>query len=316
MRKFACKAFTLVELLVVIAIIGILIGLLLPAVQAAREAARRTQCSNNLKQIGLALHGYHDVYKKLPRGSGFPGSANVESKAPITVTILPYLEQQALFEAFDLSATAPLSDAQTFPGGSQVIGTTEVATYLCPSNTQRKNPSNNRALHHYAASSGPTADITSPSCSCSESFNSFATHPYNVSKSPMSYAGPFHRRENADPTKYNDILDGLSNTIMFGEVRGECSQHNVQGWATVNNGQGLTATIIPINYDSCSPDPAANPCKRPCNWSTELGFKSLHPGGCQFVFGDGNVRFINQTISHPLYQILGGKADGKAAQIP
>jgi prepilin-type N-terminal cleavage/methylation domain-containing protein/prepilin-type processing-associated H-X9-DG protein len=314
MRKAACKAFTLVELLVVIAIIGILIGLLLPAVQAAREAARRTQCSNNLKQIGLGLHSYHDVYKILPKGSHWRGLDMTKNKGPAPLHILPYIEQVAMFEAFDLSDTAPSTNNQTFPGGI-MIGTTEVSTFLCPSNPRKKN--GNIALHHYAASSGPTSDNTSGTCSCSLDFNSFATHSINnIKVASSTYAGPFYRRADSNATRFNEVLDGLSNTILFGEVRPECSIHHDQGWTRNNNGQGLTGTIVPINFDSCSVDPAADGCNRPCNWRTELGFKSLHPGGCQFVFGDGNVRFINQTISHPTYQLLGGKADGKAVQIP
>ena len=289
----------------------ILIGLLLPAVQAAREAARRTQCANNMKQIGLALHGYHDVYKKLPKGSHFGGTVG----GPVTVYILPYMEQQALHDNFNLIA-APQTDTQTLSGTTTLAGSVIIEAYLCPTDTHEQLNSGGFAMHNYAASTGPTADITSPSCSCSQSFNSYATHPYGLNgKGSSAYAGPFHRRWDVLASGFHDITDGLSNTILFGEVRPKCSIHNQQGWVRNNNGQGLTATIIPINFDSCDPN-AANACNRPCNWSTELGFKSLHPGGCQFLFGDGNVRFVQQTVSHTLYQLLGGKADKKPVQLP
>lgn len=302
------RGFTLVELLVVIAIIGILIGLLLPAVQAAREAARRTQCANNLKQIGLAVHGYHDSYKKLPPGSDW-GGAMTNWKGSVLIKILPYIEQDALYENFDFINNLP-TDNQTFPGTTTLLGTRLIASYQCPSDDHQKFNTSGRAYHNYAASSGPTADITNPACSCSVTFNSYATHPYSTR---FNYAGVFHRL--SDPCAFHDIIDGLSNTIFFGEVRPACSAHANNGWSTSNNGQGLTSTLIPINYDSCNAN-APNPCNRPCNWSTELGFKSRHPGGVQLVFGDGNVRFIRQTISHTVYQLLGGKKDGKSVEVP
>ena len=302
------RGFTLVELLVVIAIIGILIGLLLPAVQAAREAARRTQCSNNLKQISLGVQSYHDSYKKLPPGSDWLNATNTNWKGSVLIKIMPFIEQEALYENFDF--TNPPTDSQTFPGTTTLLGTRLIAAYQCPSDDHQKFNTAGRALHNYAASSGPTADITNSACSCSVSFNSYATHPYS---SRNNYAGVFHRL--SDPCAFHDIVDGLSNTIFFGEVRPGCSAHNNNGWSTSNNGQGLTSTLIPINYDSCNAN-APNPCNRPCNWSTELGFKSLHQGGAQFAFGDGNVRFMRQTVSHTVYQLLGGKKDGKAVEVP
>ncbi|HOM18813.1 MAG TPA: DUF1559 domain-containing protein, partial [Thermoguttaceae bacterium] len=115
----------------------------------------------------------------------------------------------------------------------------------------------------------------------------------------------------------SDIVDGLSNTIFFGEVRPQCSVHNSQGWGSSNNGQGLTATVVPINYNSCSRDAVGSDnCDKYCNWNTELGFKSRHPGGAQFLFGDGSVHFLPETIDHWTYQYLGAKADGNPAQIP
>jgi prepilin-type processing-associated H-X9-DG protein len=130
-----------------------------------------------------------------------------------------------------------------------------------------------------------------------------------------TFAGPFFR--GGVSTSMRDCLDGLSNTIYFGEVRPMCSAHNGNGWGSSNNGQGLTSTIVPINYDSCDRSAAgADNCGRYCNWNTELAFKSLHPGGAMFLFGDGNVRLLDENIDHWMYQYLGGKSDGNAAQVP
>ena len=103
--------------------------------------------------------------------------------------------------------------------------------------------------------------------------------------------------------------------MRFGEVRRECSIHIRQGWMRSNNGNGLVATQVPINYDSCD-DNAPSGCNKPCNWSTELAFKSQHSGGAQFVLGDGAVRFFGDTIDHATYQMLGAKSDGRTFSMP
>ena len=98
----------------------------------------------------------------------------------------------------------------------------------------------------------------------------------------------------------------------MGEIRPLCSWHGDNGWATTNNGNGYCSTIIPINYDTCQGADAANGCNRFCNWNTEAGFKSSHPGGAQFLFGDGSVHMLTEDIDYMTYQHLGGKADGSA----
>jgi prepilin-type N-terminal cleavage/methylation domain-containing protein/prepilin-type processing-associated H-X9-DG protein len=309
-------AFTLVELLVVITIIAILIALLLPAVQAAREAARRMQCANNLKQIGVALHGYHDTFRCFPPGSIYTlQNPNYDWawKGTVLVRILPYIEQKALHDRFDFSQ--PIN-GQTFPGTTTLIQSTPIAVYRCPSDV-RPDVLNGVALHNYAASHGPSAHANNDVCSCStyDTWNAYALAPYD---DPTNFAGPFSRLGTC--TKATDIRDGLSNTIFFGEVRPLCSIHNQQGWATSNNGQGLVSTLVPINYDSCNPNPGMDPdgqsCHSFCNWNMELGFKSLHPGGAQFLMGDGSVHFFLETIDHWTYQYLGAKADGHVVSVP
>ena len=115
--------------------------------------------------------------------------------------------------------------------------------------------------------------------------------------------------------RLSEITDGLSNTILFGEVRPRCSEHARNGWAMTNDGNGFCTTLIPINYDTCNEN-APDPCHRPCNWTTEVGFKSAHPGGAQFLMGDGSVQWLPQSIDHQTYQYLGGKSDGHGVSGP
>jgi prepilin-type N-terminal cleavage/methylation domain-containing protein len=308
MRNNGYRGFTLVELLVVIAIIGVLVSLLLPAVQAAREAARRLQCQNNLRQIGEALHNYHSQSGCFPPGA-FWGGATDTWRGSILIRLLPFTEQTALYSLYDFNKP---TDSQTLPGG-KLMTSVIVPLYVCPTDKNDDLTASGRAIHNYSASKGPTAHIDSPTCSCSEwqNWNKYALAPYDNAN---NFAGPFCRLNVA--TAERDCRDGLSNTIYFGEVRRDCSLHVQQGWGISNNSNGLVSTMIPINYNSCNADTAAPGCSRPCNWNTELGFKSLHSGGAFFLFGDGSVHFLTENIDHWTYQYLGAKADGKPVSIP
>lgn len=303
MKLHKPNGFTLVELLVVIAIIGVLVALLLPAVQAARESARRTQCSNNMKQIGIALHNYNDTFQVLPPGAIWFG-ASTNNRGSILVNILPFIEQKPLHDKFTF--TQPPENESI--GGVLLAGTI-IKTYVCPSD-KNLGLLNGRAIHNYTACSGPTAHIDNAACSCAtwSSWNSLALAPYAQAG---NFAGVFHRM--SLPARLADITDGLSSTIFFGEVRRDCSVHVNQGWVASNNGNGLTSTLIPINFNTCD-NASTNGCNRPCNWSTELGYRSLHPSGCNLLYGDGAVRFTRESIDLQNYQYLGGKADGQVAQ--
>lgn len=295
--------FTLVELLVVIAIIGVLIGLLLPAIQAAREAARQSACKNNLKQIGLAISNYESTRRTLPAGAEWePGKL---ARGSALITILPYIEEKVLFDAYDFSKSD--IDNEVLPGTNQRIGATLIATYLCPSDSATDA---DWPLHNYAASRGPTDVADNPACLCNFPWRASAMAP---DADPRKFAGPFTRL--GTRVKVSQITDGLSHTIFFGEIRPSCSSHGLNGWGKTNNGNGYCSTLVPINYDTCSPS-AVDACRRPCNWNTEVGFRSNHSGGVHLLFGDGAVRLIGESIDYQTYQYLGAKNDGFPVQVP
>ena len=186
------RGFTLIELLVVMAIIAILIALLLPAVQKTREAASKTRCTNNLKQIGLAIQHYEGIYRKLPPGGVYAPTGPAEDRPGMLIHLLPSIEQKALYDAFNLGA-AP--DNQMMPGTSTLIGSIVVPAYLCPSDSSPQLMSNGRARFNYAASSGPSAQISNPSCACSSSWNTYNLGMYDPPKNDdVRRAGPFDRR--------------------------------------------------------------------------------------------------------------------------
>ena len=302
-------AFTLVELLVVIAIIAMLVTLLLPAVQSAREAARRTQCSNNLRQVILATLNYETVHGELPPGAIWRDEDGLHEQAGVLARILPFAEDAALHGLIDFEKQAR---SQRAPDGT-FISSFVVPMYICASDSSTTHTTlgngQKMARFNYSASHGSAERINNPSCSCGllNSWNKFALKTRNFNDL-SKYSGPFSRWTYT--TKLKQISDGLSKTIFFGEVRADCSVHARNGWLHSNNGNGLVTTIIPINYDSCRPDGPSN-CNKPCNWNSELGFKSAHPGGANFALGDGSVHFFQEDIDHQTYQYLGDKSDGQ-----
>ena len=318
-RSIGKRGFTLVELLVVITIIGILIALLLPAVQAAREAARRMQCCNNLKQIGLAALNYENTYKVLPAG-GFHLLADGSRKGSILVYLLPFVEKQAVFDAFDFKAHD--IGGQKYPNSTTEIRSTVISAYVCPSDDHPPTlelsaddtgslwlGSRVVALHNYTASAGPTKVWNRPGCECSLNYDNYALAEFDAKPT----AGPFNRLGICITVA--EITDGLSNTIFVGEQRPLCSIAGQLGWDSQDNGCGFTSTVVPLNSDSCSREATGNGCGRYCNCNTSNGFKSAHPGGANFVFGDGAVHFVPETIDMWAYQWLGGRADGHAVSM-
>jgi prepilin-type N-terminal cleavage/methylation domain-containing protein/prepilin-type processing-associated H-X9-DG protein len=303
------EGFTIVELLVVIAIIGVLVSLLLPAVQSARESARRSQCSSHIRQVNFAALAYEGAYGRLPVGAYWGGEINHDQfQGSILIRLLPHLEQQNVYDAFDLDQIN--TDNQTLSNGDPIYSY-PIAVYTCPSDNLTTVWDGSIAIANYVASKGSN-DVDNSKYHCEQLVEplSFALEQYSDwgVGDEILFSGPFVRRPVS--IKLAQITDGLSNTIFFGEVRRECARVVQQGWARTLNGSGSGTTAIPLNWDSCHEDRRDNRCFYPNNWASEFGFKSRHPGGVNVVMGDGAVQFLREDIDHLAYQYLGAKDDG------
>jgi prepilin-type N-terminal cleavage/methylation domain-containing protein/prepilin-type processing-associated H-X9-DG protein len=318
-RRRARTAFTLIELLVVIAIIAVLIGLLLPAVQKVREAANRMKCSNNLKQLGIALHVYHDVHQKVPPGGihylaapassgATPGSS---SWGPSwAVFLLPMIEQGNLYNLYDFKLP------RTRDGVNATVVATTVATFVCPSDLAGPAPWVNTTPHargNYACSTGPGSTwsvLEWPNANLRGAF------------SPTFHWG----------TSFNQVTDGLSNTIFLGEILAGRESGDVRGaWGSPlgaffsgTTGSTTTPQSIPLApngnaLDDTKRDRPAR-CSAPNNdrdlrciadsSRSTHSLRSRHIGGVHVLFGDGSVRFIPNSISTVTLRNLLGQADG------
>jgi prepilin-type N-terminal cleavage/methylation domain-containing protein/prepilin-type processing-associated H-X9-DG protein len=308
------KGFTLIELLVVIAIIAILIGLLLPAVQKVRESAARMKCSNNLKQFGLACHSYHDVNAAFPPGgySNPPGSWWTGSKGSWLVFTLPYMEQSNIFNQIP-NFYQPNFDSSDAAVAAGLYANTRLPYARCPSSDYDLNAT----VSEYVGSLGPQCAIGPCGYDPYQQFCNMPAWGYTTSPDhgnstdPGQIRGMFTRMG----AKINmaSVTDGLSNTILIGESLPGQHDHLAQNeWWDFNGGNSHCTTIIPINYQvsahwsgGCSPPQTGTE-----NWDVSWGFKSRHTGGVNFVFGDGSVHFVSQSIDHRTYQLLGCRNDG------
>jgi prepilin-type N-terminal cleavage/methylation domain-containing protein len=308
--------FTLIELLVVIAIIAVLIALLLPAVQQARESARRTQCKNNLKQYGLAIHNYQDIHQLFPIGGAGGIGAPSYPLVGFQVRLLPYVDQAAIYTQLNFSIDAPnqiLSDGK-------VAHAHGVPMYRCPSDTSPLMEATNWVTGSYDGSMGSQGNVsdggapgTKTASGCND-FQGFALKvtPNNAdSLDSNQVSGVFNRAGMSVNLK--DITDGTSNTIAMGEILSRCIDHDGNWWAVNGAGNAHASTIVPINTTTtCDNTPTTTPCQSPRNWNYSWGFRSQHVGGSHFLLSDGAVRFLSQNLNHQTYQYLGGRADGKA----
>ncbi len=297
-RPSGRRAFTLVELLVVIAIIGILIALLLPAVQAAREAARRSQCTNNLKQLGIGMQNYHDIYHSLPVGSYSCCWGTWK------VALLPYIEQLALRQKYvdNNKYGVPVDNARYAHAANLPVTTTRIATYQCPSDTPNPNTFISRVTSdNYAVNYGNTG------MGQQATLNGVVFHgaPFKVSGGSTSPAVTF---------SFRDIRDGLSNTLLAAEVlqgigndlRGFSWWGDASGFETyLSPNSSLPDVVYTTSYCNNQPQQGLPCIGTPTSTQPSMfGSRSRHPAGVQVVMCDGSARFIPDSIALYLWQVL------------
>jgi prepilin-type N-terminal cleavage/methylation domain-containing protein len=273
-------AFTLVELLVVITIIGILISLLLPAVQAARHAARRSSCTNNLKQIGLAIHNYHDVYRSLPLASLW----RTKYYSAFTA-ILPHLEGGNLYQLYDGSLSV-------YDPANVAVIDQEVATYLCPSMVlPRPVPDPDPARKETGAPGSYALNVGT---------NYAWTGPRN---------GPF--TFDVDPhTQFAGITDGLSNTLFVGELDYGLKNYYWSGTTEVRWGAAKWGIGYP-GYSIATTSGVFNSDRLITAYHEYQTFRSDHIGGANFALGDGSVDFVSDTIDAAVLDAMATRDGGE-----
>lgn len=300
MQKTKVRGFTLIELLVVIAIIAILIALLLPAVQQAREAARRTQCKNNMKQMGLAMHNYHDTFNVFVFGSrGFQSSPD-DTRMCFFQSILPYVEQTAMYNQVNFSATswANITTLGTTYVSTNTLIMTPVPAFMCPSDPGSGKRQVSTAVRGFYSNylpihgSGPMGPVAT------------------TTQNGMFYI--------ISSTRIRDVTDGTSNTAMMAEIiLTPESIYDGRGrvWESYD-GNTLVSTMNPPNTTIA--DNITQACgncttpRAPCvnSGSLQMAARSVHTGGVHITLADGAVRFVSDNINTATWNNLGARNDG------
>jgi len=303
------RGFTLIELLVVIAIIAVLVALLLPAVQQAREAARRSSCKNNLKQIGLALHNYHDTHGSFPSGwigvntQMSPNRADVEgaSGASWQLMILPYLDQSPLYNQLDFSSfISQNSGLPNTPNANAILYTTTITGFRCPSDSgpERWNIGEEDDPATIVQGDLPTANYPGV-------FGTTELHDCeDVGLGNNCWGDGVFGHNSAIAMR--DLTDGTSNTFLVGERAtrlqvppGEPA--HLSTWVgVIPEGEEAFARIL--GGTDHPPNDLAGHLE---------DFSSFHEGGAQFVFGDGRVRFISENVDEGVYRSLATRRGGE-----
>lgn len=299
--------FTLIELLVVIAIIAILIALLLPAVQQAREAARRSTCKNNMKQLGLALHNYHDTHRTFPAGSiavgssfSFSGSTwctspGADARAPWTVMVLPYMDEGPRYNTFDFEGK--FTTSSNVPGATANNNAFKLGLnkYQCPSDPNSGSGVNN--LNYFGVQGGGAT----PACSAASGGRVFYIN------------GLLHHNSSV---RIRDVTDGTTNTFLLAESKYGLNPKSRSdgihaGWAagTKLDASANTYTLVAAQLQINSIPGHAGDHDTISQFSRLFG--SFHVGGCHVTLGDGSVRFISENIDINTYYILAQRNDGQ-----
>ncbi|WP_437185520.1 DUF1559 domain-containing protein [Planctomicrobium sp. SH668] len=315
------QGFTLIELLVVIAIIAVLIALLLPAVQQAREAARRSQCKNNIKQLGLALHNYHDTFNVFPFAAANDGyanwGANPTKNTKGFVALLPYFDQQALFNQFNPNLANGIFNV----GGGTIAGGTDPASntnlnlsktvltmLLCPSDSGSQTEP--WATDHYGCG---VANSARSSYQFSVRHEGWLADPVGHlwSNEASTERALFGLNSNS---KIRDMKDGTSNTVAFSETTLEVVDGRTGNWACSNHvglGVNFGSAVGMNNWRCCGWASPAWASNTPGINGEHSKPGSAHTGGCHVLLGDGSVRFVSQNVDSNTRVYLSRIADGQ-----